>query len=48
MINLIIGFAAGIIAGTVLMCLLQIGRKDTRDDEGQEKYIQEWREKRGK
>lgn len=48
MINLIIGFVAGIITGTVLMCLLQIGRKDTRDDEEQEKYIQEWKERHGK
>ncbi len=44
----VIAFIVGGIAGVFLMCLLQIGRNDTRDDEGQEKYIQEWREKHGK
>lgn len=44
----IIAFIAGTMAGVTLMCIVSVTPKDPQEDEEQEKYLKEWKERHGK
>lgn len=48
MLGEIIAFIAGTMAGVTLMCIVQCKPKAPQEDEEQEKYLKEWKERHGK
>lgn len=48
MIGEIIAFIAGTMAGVTLMCIVSVTPKAPQEDEEQEKYLKEWKERHRK
>lgn len=48
MLGEIIAFISGTMAGVMLMCIVQSKPKAPQEDEEQEKYLKEWKERHGK
>ena len=44
----IITFIAGTMAGVMLMCIVSITPKDQQEDDNQERYLGEWKERHRK
>ena len=44
----IIAFIAGTMAGVTLMCIVSVTPKGPQEDEEQEKYLKEWKERHRK
>lgn len=43
----IIAFIAGSVVGAMLMCIVSVTPKSPQEDEEQEKYLKEWKERHG-
>lgn len=48
MLGEIIAFIAGTMAGVTLMCIVSVTPKCHQEDDDQERYLEEWKERHGK
>lgn len=47
MLGEIIAFIAGTMAGVTLMCIVSVTPKCHQEDDDQERYLEEWKERHG-
>ena len=48
MLGEIIAFISGTMAGVTLMCIVSVTPKAPQEDDDQERYLEEWKERHGK
>ena len=48
MLGEIIAFIFGLVVGVMLMCIVSVTPKSQQEDDDQERYIEEWKERHRK